>query len=157
MDNKFSIKFLARSENEALARTLCTQFTVPVDPDVIQLAELKTAVSEAVTNVIVHAYPNGDGEVLIEGELKNNIVYISIIDNGIGIDNIEKAKEPLYTEKPEEERSGLGFSIMESFCDELYVESKPGFGTKVLLVKRMGKAKINYEQEFNTCIFNTEW
>lgn len=138
MENKFSMKFIGLSENEALARTVAAAFASTLDPTIEELAELKTAVSEAVTNAIVHAYPNECGSVGLDGRISGDTVYITVTDSGVGIADIERAREPLYTGKPEQERSGLGFSIMESFCDNIEVESEEGKGTAVTLIKRMG-------------------
>lgn len=141
MENRFKMEFAGLSENESLARMVTAAFASGLDPTVEELAELKTAVSEAVTNAIVHAYPDTDGTVYLEGSTDGENVYITVRDNGIGIDDIARAREPLYTGKPEEERSGLGFSIMESFCDGIEVESCVGKGTVVRLSKRMGGRK----------------
>ncbi|MDO4618554.1 MAG: anti-sigma F factor [Clostridia bacterium] len=135
MDNKFEMQFLSLSENEGLSRAVVTQFVMKLDPTIEMLQELKTAVSEAVTNAIVHAYPEDIGTVSLSGIMNGNTVYITVHDFGIGIADIKKAREPLYTGKPEEERSGLGFSIMESFSDDLTVTSTLGEGTTVTLKK----------------------
>lgn len=140
MENKFSMEFIGLSENEALARTVAAAFAGTLDPTIEELAELKTAVSEAVTNAIVHAYPSECGMVGLCGSISGNTVYITVSDSGVGIDDIKRAREPLYTGKPEQERSGLGFSIMESFCDSVDVESEAGKGTVVTLTKRIGGA-----------------
>lgn len=141
MENKFNMEFMGLSENEALARTVTAAFITSLDPTVEELSELKTAVSEAVTNAIVHAYPDGVGMVGLSGRICGKKVYITVSDTGIGIDDIEQAREPLYTGKPEQERSGLGFSIMESFCDQIDVKSKCGSGTVVTLIKQIGGNK----------------
>lgn len=141
MENNFKMEFISLSENESLARMVAAAFASNLDPTVEELAELKTAVSEAVTNAIVHAYPDTRGTVRLEGRISANTVYITISDSGVGIDDIERAREPLYTGKPEQERSGLGFSIMESFCDSIEVTSRIGEGTTVRLIKRIGGKK----------------
>lgn len=138
MENYFTMEFIGISENESLARLVVAAFVANLDPTVEELAELKTAVSEAVTNAIVHAYPDYCGTVKMEGKICGKTVYITIIDRGVGIADISRAREPLYTGKPEQERSGLGFSIMESFCDEIEVDSFPGEGTSVRLIKSIG-------------------
>ncbi len=135
MKNRFDMEFIGISENEAFARTVVSAFTASIDPTVKELSELKTAVSEAVTNAIVHAYPEEDGYVVMSGRIDGRKIYITVADNGIGIADVEKAREPLFTMKPEEERSGLGFSIMESFCDSVTVTSGLGEGTVVTLEK----------------------
>lgn len=141
MENNFNMEFVSLSENESLARIVAAAFASSLDPTVEELAELKTAVSEAVTNAIVHAYPDTHGTVCLSGRISDNTVYITISDKGVGIDDIERAREPLYTGKPEQERSGLGFSIMESFCDDIEVTSCVGEGTTVRLIKRIGGKK----------------
>ncbi len=141
MENRFDMEFIGISENEGLARTVTSAFAAMLDPTVEELAELKTAVSEAVTNAIVHAYPEDRGIVGLSGRINGRKVYITISDNGIGIPDVERAREPLYTGKPEEERSGLGFSIMESFCDRIDVTSSIGEGTVVTLIKSFAGAK----------------
>lgn len=138
MENRFDMEFMGISENEAFARTVVSAFVTALDPTIEELSELKTAVSEAVTNAIVHAYPEDTGAVLLSGRISGRTVYITVSDNGIGIADIERAREPLYTGAPEQERSGLGFSIMESFCDEISVTSNVGEGTTVMLVKSFG-------------------
>ena len=139
MENRFDMEFTGISENEAFARTVVSAFAAMLDPTVEELAELKTAVSEAVTNAIVHAYPEERGAVLLSGRVSERTVYITVTDYGIGISDIDRAREPLYTGAPEQERSGLGFSIMESFCDEISVTSNVGEGTTVMLVKSFGE------------------
>lgn len=141
MENRFDMEFIGISENEGLARAITSAFAAMLDPTVEELSELKTAVSEAVTNAIVHAYPEEAGIVGLSGKIKGKTVYITVSDNGIGIPDIERAKEPLYTGKPNEERSGLGFSIMESFCDKLDIISSSGEGTVITLTKHFGGNK----------------
>lgn len=138
MENRFDMEFLGISENEAFARTVVSSFASVLDPTVEELSELKTAVSEAVTNAVVHAYPEDIGNVLLSGRILGRTVYITVADSGIGIADIERAREPLFTGAPNQERSGLGFSIMESFCDEISVTSSLGEGTTVMLVKKFG-------------------
>lgn len=138
MENRFDMEFLGISENEAFARTVVSSFASVLDPTVEELSELKTAVSEAVTNAVVHAYPEDIGNVLLSGRISGRTVYITVADSGIGIADIERAREPLFTGAPNQERSGLGFSIMESFCDEISVTSSLGEGTTVMLVKKFG-------------------
>jgi len=136
-DNGFSLKFSARSSNEAFARMAVAVFLIQYDPVTDVLSDIKTAVSEAVTNSIIHGYENKDGEIEINCFIKENTVYIEIKDLGKGIENIKQAMEPLYTSKPEEERSGLGFTVMESFMDSVHVISKKGSGTKVSMTKSL--------------------
>ncbi len=139
MRNTMLIKIPSRSENERFARTVCAAFLIELDPTLEEMSEIKTAVSEAVTNAIIHGYNSQDGEITITGEISERTVTYTITDNGCGIKDIDKAREPLYTGKPESERSGMGFSIMEAFMDELKVESEPGKGTKITMTKRLSE------------------
>lgn len=139
MNNKMNLKFDSKSENERFARSVCAAFLLELDPTLDELAEIKTAVSEAVTNAIIHGYGENSGEVEISGHIDGRRVTYTITDFGCGIKDIEKARKPLYTGKPESERSGMGFSIMEAFMDELLVESEPGKGTKVTMTKRISE------------------
>lgn len=136
-DNKMSIEFVSKSQNEGFARVAVAAFVAQLDPTIDEMNDVKTAVSEAVTNSIIHGYENReDGIVKIEAEINANEVTIIVIDNGIGIDDIKQAMEPLYTSRPDLERSGMGFTVMETFMDELQVESKKGIGTKVVIKKK---------------------
>ena len=137
--NVCEISFLAVSENEAFARMVAAAFVMPENPTLEELADIKTAVSEAVTNAILHGY-NQDavGMVHMRCEKEENNFSFCISDAGVGIENVEQAMEPLYTSKPELERSGMGFSFMEAFMDTLLVESEPGKGTKVTMSKKIG-------------------
>ena len=134
-NNKMKIEFLSLPENEAFARIAVASFVATLDPTIEEISDIKTAVSEAVTNSIVHGYEGGIGTVIIEAKITNNIVEIEVIDNGQGIEDIKKAMEPLYTTKPEEERSGMGFTIIENFMDEMKVTSKVKEGTTVYMKK----------------------
>ena len=133
--NKMKLEFSSRSDNERFARMVVAAFILELDPTVEELSEIKTAVSEAVTNAVIHGYNMHDGIITLEGTLEDNKLTITVSDNGVGISDIEKAREPLYTGKPESERSGMGFTIMEEFMDELYVKSELGKGTSVTMVK----------------------
>ena len=136
-DNKMSIEFVSKSQNEGFARVAVAAFVAQLDPTIDEINDVKTAVSEAVTNSIIHGYENReDGLVRIEAEINENEVTIVIIDNGIGIDDIKQAMEPLYTSRPDIERSGMGFTVMETFMDDLKVESEKGTGTKVVIKKK---------------------
>lgn len=137
MDNQMCIEFSAKSENEIFARICAAAFAASANPTAPELAEIKTAVSEAVTNAIIHGYENCEGIVKMEGKIVGRRVEFTIIDEGWGIEDVEKAREPLYTGKPELERSGMGFSIMESFMDKVEIESSPGVGTRIKLVKNL--------------------
>lgn len=136
-ENEFSLKFKALSCNESFARMAVSVFLLPYDIYTDTMNDIKTAVSEAVTNSIIHGYEGQDGYVYIKCGVKENVVYIEISDNGVGIEDIKKAMEPLYTSKPSEERSGLGFTVMESFMDSVEVESEKNKGTRVFMSKSL--------------------
>lgn len=134
------VKFImpSLSINESVARAVVSSFLIQADPSVEELSEIRTVVSEAVTNSIVHGYRNISGNIEMTVKLlKNREIYIKIRDKGCGIENIEQAMEPLFTTAPEEERSGLGFSVMQSFTDSLKVKSKSGSGTTVIMRKKL--------------------
>ena len=136
--NYMEIKFKALSINEGFARTVVASFVLQLNPTIEEINEIKTAVSEAVTNCVVHAYPNNDGDITIICEIKDDEVIISIKDDGIGIENLQKAKEPFYTTKPDQERSGMGFAVMESFMDKLEVNNNAnGSGITVVMTKKI--------------------
>ncbi len=139
MMNRSEITFIfdSRSENESLARTVIAAFIARLDPTLEELADVKTAVSEAVTNAIIHGYEGREGKITIHSRLEGNTVWIEILDEGVGISDITKAMEPLYTTKPEMERSGMGFAFMEAFMDELEVVSESGNGTAVKMKKKI--------------------
>ena len=139
MKNEMKLEFLSKSSNEAFARIAVAAFASQLDPTIEEIADIKTSVSEAVTNAIIHAYPNRDGQVKIKAELKEDEIEIEISDSGEGIENIEEAKKPLFTTKCNLERSGMGFAIMESFMDSLKVESIVGLRTKVTMTKKIKK------------------
>ncbi len=137
-DNKISIEFLSKSENEGFARVAVSAFVSQLDPTIEELTDIKTAVSEGVTNSIIHGYENKeDGNVRIDASISGTLVEIIISDFGVGIENVEKAKEPLYTSRPDLERSGMGFTVMESFMDSLEVYSEKGKGTRVVMKKNI--------------------
>ncbi|MDS0524079.1 anti-sigma F factor [Clostridium sp. SHJSY1] len=136
-DNKIKIEFESKSQNEGFARVAIAAFVSQLDPTIEEITDVKTAVSEAVTNSIIHGYEGKeDKKVFIEAELLKNEITITIIDHGNGIEDVEKAKEPLYTSRPDLERSGMGFTVMETFMDSMEVESKRGEGTRVVLKKK---------------------
>lgn len=137
MQNNMELKFSARSQNESFARVTVAAFVSQLDPTVEELTEIKTVVSEAVTNAIIHGYEEQEGLVLIQCTLIDGHVELIIEDHGRGIEDVEEAREPLYTSKPELERSGMGFTIMENFMDEIEVVSRPGVGTRVRMVKSL--------------------
>ena len=135
--NKLSLKFSAKNENESFARLAVASFCSARIKDIEQISDIKTVVSEAVTNAIVHGYENADGDVLINCEISDESIRLEIIDYGVGIKDIEKAKMPFYTSKPELERSGMGFTVMEGFMDKMEIISSVGSGTKVVLFKKL--------------------
>ncbi|MBM7646232.1 stage II sporulation protein AB (anti-sigma F factor) [Scopulibacillus daqui] len=142
MKNEMTLEFLAVSENESFARVTVAAFVAQLDPTMDELTEIKTVVSEAVTNAIIHGYNNqGDGKVYIKAELADGAVNLMIRDEGVGIENLEEARQPLFTTKPELERSGMGFTIMENFVDHVDVYTAPGQGTTVYLTKHLSKSK----------------
>ena len=145
IENEMKLEFISKSANEAFARITVAAFASQLDPTIEELADIKTAVSEAVTNCIIHGYDKKQGIVKIFARLKENEILIEISDKGKGIENIDIAKEPLYTTKPNLERSGMGFTIMESFMDEVDVESVVGLGTKVTM-KKVIKHKLENEE-----------
>ena len=136
-ENRMSLIFDAKPINEGFARACVASFCLQLEPTLEELGDIKTAVSEAVTNAIVHGYKGKPGKVKINCEIKNSKVKIQIIDSGVGIENIEEARQPFYTSLPDEERSGMGFTVMESFCDKVRVKSQKGKGTVVTLTKKI--------------------
>ena len=151
-ENEMKLEFLSKSNNEAFARITVAAFASQLDPTIEELADIKTAVSEAVTNCIIHGYENTEGIVKITEKLFANTIEIQISDNGKGIENVDVAKEPLYTTKPNLERSGMGFTIMESFMDTMKVESIVGLGTKVTLTKTIKKNEEEIDESQLTSI-----
>ncbi len=147
-DNEMKLEFISKSNNEAFARIAVAAFAAQLDPTVEELADIKTAVSEAVTNSIIHGYEDKQGLIKIICRLKENEIIIEISDSGKGIEDIDAAKEPLYTTKPNLERSGMGFTIMESFMDSMEIESILGLGTKVTMLKKIKEKVEESEQEF---------
>lgn len=137
MKNEVKLTIDALSENEALARVCVAAFLTKLHPTLEEMDDVKTAVSEAITNAIIHGMPK-DEKVYITCSYKNNIFRVEIEDHGIGIEDIDKAMEPMFTTKPSEERSGMGFAFMEAFMDELKVWSKPGQGTVIIMEKAIG-------------------
>lgn len=141
MENEFRLVISSKSVNEGFARVVVSSFITPLDPTLEELADLKTAVSEAVTNCIVHGYKDRYGKIYITGKIKDKTVKITVRDRGCGIENVSQAMTPLFT-TGEGERAGLGFTVMESFCDKISVRSKVGSGTSVTLTKEIeGKTK----------------
>lgn len=138
-ENEMKLEFLSKSNNEAFARITVAAFASQLDPTVEEIADIKTAVSEAVTNSIIHGYGDEEGMIKIHARIFASTIQIEISDTGKGIEDVELAKQPLYTTKPDLERSGMGFTIMESFMDEMKVESVVGLGTKVTMKKMIKK------------------
>ena len=134
-ENRVKIEFQSKSQNESFARVAVAAFVSQLDPTIEEITDVKTAVSEAVTNAIIHCYDNKDGIVTIEASIKDNEVTISVSDIGKGIEDIEQAMQPLYTSRPDLERSGMGFTVMETFMDSLEVYSEKSSGTKVVMKK----------------------
>ena len=144
-DNEMKIEFLSKSSNEAFARISVAAFIAQLDPTLEELADIKTAVSEAVTNSIIHGYEEQDGIIKLICKIRDNEVFIEVSDSGKEIENVEIAKQPLYTTKSNMERSGMGFTIMESFMDYVEVESMLGIGTKVAMSKVIKVKEDNEE------------
>ncbi len=139
------LEFLSKSKNESFARVVVAAFASQLDPTIEELSDIKTAVSEAVTNAIIHGYEYGEGIVTIETIIEDNQVEIIIQDQGKGIKDIGKAMEPFYTSRPELERSGMGFTVMETFMDSLEVHSEANKGTRVKMVKIFNSAIVGGE------------
>lgn len=143
-ENSTTIRFDSLSINEAFARGAAAAFLARYDPTVPQLADIRTAVSEAVTNCIVHAYPDCVGPVILSVAVyPNREVRITVTDRGVGIPDVSRAMEPLFTTGDPDQRSGLGFAVMQSFMDKVTVRSRPGHGTRVVLVKRLAERPLS--------------
>ncbi len=138
-ENKMSLKFSAVSENESFARMTVASFILPLDPAIDIICDVKTAVSEAVTNAIIHGYAGEEGEVFVECAIDMGVLSVKVSDSGRGIADVEKAMEPMYTESDDEERSGMGFTVMSTFMDSIKVISEVGRGTDVYMTKRIYK------------------
>ena len=143
--NAMSLEFDSKSENESFARIVVAAFAAQLNPTIEEIADIKTAVSEAVTNSIIHGYDGREGKIVVNCTIEDSKITVSVADKGKGIDDIRQAMEPLYTTKPEMERSGMGFAFMEAFMDELEVLSTPNEGTTVIMQKTI--EKINSLQE----------
>ena len=139
--NEMQLIFDSRSSNESFARVTVAAFMTSLNPSVEEVSDVKTAVSEAVTNAVIHGYENEVHDIYIRCRTKERSLYIEIEDKGKGIEDVEAAMEPLFTTKPDLDRSGMGFSFMEAFMDELKVESEPGKGTVVKMKKIIGKGR----------------
>ena len=150
-DNEMTLELMSKSNNEAFARIAVAAFASSLDPTIEEIADIKTAVSEAVTNCIIHGYEDFTGIIKIHSVIQDNSIIIEISDRGKGIEDIETAKEPLYTSKPNLERSGMGFTIMQSFMDELEVESVLSLGTKVTMKKVIKSKNKDIKNNENIC------
>ena len=146
-ENEMKLEFMSKSNNEAFARITVAAFAAQLDPTIEELADIKTAVSEAVTNCIIHGYENKEGTIKIIAKIIKNTIEIEISDTGKGIENVEMARKPLYTSKPNLERSGMGFTIMESFMEDVHIESVLGLGTKVTMKKTIEKLSDSEKEE----------
>lgn len=145
--NSVEIKLQALSVNESFSRIAVSGFMAPLNPTMEEISDVKTAVSEAVTNSIIHAYGNEGGIITMKLSMEGNEILIEVADEGVGMADVQQAMEPLYTTRPELERSGMGFSFMEAFMDELEVISEPYVGTRVLMKKRIGVSKTLWNDE----------
>ena len=163
--NEMKLEFDAVSENEAFARVAVAAFITPLNPTVEEISDIKTAVSEAVTNAIIHGYYREEGEaapsftekegpfeekenkVYLHCLLQEDVLHVEVTDEGRGIENIEQAMEPLFTTRPDMDRSGMGFAFMEAFMDDLEVISEPGLGTTVLMKKKLGTTSWIRQEE----------
>ncbi|MBR0190208.1 MAG: anti-sigma F factor [Clostridia bacterium] len=134
----FKMTFSSLPVNESFARSAVGVYALRLNPTLSEISDIKTAVSDAVTNSIVHGYPKSVGEIVLEGYTDDDTLHINVFDEGVGIENVDEALEPFYTTKSEEERSGMGFTIMKSFMDDIRVESAKGNGTKVYMLKKLG-------------------
>ena len=152
--NKMQLEILSKSNNEAFARITVAAFVAQLDPTIEEISDIKTAVSEAVTNSIIHGYENKDGIIKIVAYLFENSIRIEISDQGKGIEDINIARENLYTTKPDLERSGMGFTIMDSFMDELKIESVVGMGTKITMEKAIDVKKTNKKNDDEIDYYN---
>ena len=142
-ENEMKLEFLSKSNNEAFARITVAAFVASLDPTIEEISDIKTAVSEAVTNSIIHGYEDTEGIVKVSCKIIGNSIVVEVSDNGKGIENVEEARKPLYTSKPDLERSGMGFTIMESFMDEIKIESILGIGTKITMKKLIKKDEVS--------------
>ncbi len=147
--NEMTMTVKSLSENESFVRSSVAAFCLPLNPTIDEITEIKTAVSEAVTNCVVHAYPNEVGDINIKVKLTENTVYITVTDKGVGIDNLEKAIEPFFTTRPEDDRSGMGFTVIESFMDSFKLERNKGAGVSVHMTKHIGNKNVEMFGEEN--------
>ena len=144
MKNEMTLAFDSISENEGFARVAVAAFVTQLNPTLEEVADIKTAVSEAVTNAIIHAYPQGVHTVVVRACLEDRTVELWVMDEGVGIADVHQAMEPLYTSRPELERSGMGFMFMEAFMDQVEVKSSPGNGTTVYMKKQIRRGEAGW-------------
>ena len=146
--NHMELHFLSQSQNESFARAVAAAFAVQLNPTIEELSDIRTAISEAVTNAIIHGYENRrDGMVVLTCDIEDNAFIATVTDQGCGIRDVELARRPFYTTRPELERSGMGFAVMEAFCEEVRVESAVGRGTTVTLKKEISHSNATYEPD----------
>lgn len=138
-DNEMRLDFLSLSENESFARSCAAAFCTQLNPTIEELSDVRTAISEAVTNAIIHGYENRSGMVHLRCTLEGDLFTATVRDDGVGIRDIEQARQPFFTTRPELERSGMGFTVMEAFMEEVVIESIPGQGTSVTMKKRIAR------------------
>ena len=138
-DNEMRLDFLSLSENESFARSCAAAFCTQLNPTIEELSDVRTAISEAVTNAIIHGYENRSGMVHLRCTLEGDLFTATVRDDGVGIRDIEQARQPFFTTRPELERSGMGFTVMEAFMEEVVIESVPGQGTSVTMKKRIAR------------------
>lgn len=145
MKNEMTLAFDSLSENEGFARVAVAAFVSQLDPTLEEVADIRTAVSEAVTNAIIHGYPDGVHTVVVRALLSDDTVELWITDEGVGMEDVKQAMEPMYTSRPDLERSGMGFMFMEAFMDQVEVRSSPGTGTTVYMKKRIRQSRAQQE------------
>ena len=145
MKNEMTLAFDSRSENEGFARVAVAAFVTQLNPTLEEVADIRTAVSEAVTNAIIHGYPDGIHTVVVRAVLEDDMLELWVTDEGVGMEDVRQAMEPLYTSRPELERSGMGFMFMEAFMDQVEVQSSPGVGPTVYMRNRIQKGATGQE------------
>lgn len=145
MKNEMSLAFDSISENEGFARVAVAAFVTQLNPTLEEVADVRTAVSEAVTNAIIHGYPEEVHTIVVRAILTDRLLELWVIDEGVGIADVKQAMEPLYTTRPDQERSGMGFMFMEAFMDQVCVRSAPGAGTTVYMKKQIGQGEERQE------------
>lgn len=145
-NNEMMLEFDSRSCNEGFARVAVAAFMTQMNPTLEEVADVKTALSEAVTNSVVHGYEGEIKKIVVKCRIEDRDLMVEVIDEGCGIENVQQAMEPLFTTKPDSERSGMGFSFMEAFMDEVHVVSTPGEGTHVFMKKRVGRSANKFSQ-----------